>query len=141
MKNNSKIKEILEKREDIIFALVFGSVAQGRQTVLSDVDVGIYMVSDISLPEIGMITFELEKALKTRVDLVVLNEIYKKSPLVAFNIIKEGKLLFCRDNKVFIDFKRDTFRYYLDAKYLIDLTNRAMLKRIKEGRFGVAGDA
>ncbi|NOY63942.1 MAG: nucleotidyltransferase domain-containing protein [Nitrospirae bacterium] len=141
MKTHYKIKAFLEKKDDIVFAILFGSAAEGRETFMSDLDIGIYTVGDLSLPEIGMLVSELEGLTRRRVDVVVLNELYKKSPSLAFNIVKNGKLLFCKDEDTYTAFKRDTFRFYLDAKYLIEQTDHAMLNRIREGRFGVPGNA
>lgn len=38
-----KIKKALEKHKDIVFAYVFGSLAKGRITLLSDIDIAVYL--------------------------------------------------------------------------------------------------
>jgi len=43
----------LEADDNILFALVIGSAAGGKTTVLSDVDIGIYTKNEIPLLEMG----------------------------------------------------------------------------------------
>jgi predicted nucleotidyltransferase len=134
-----KLTEYLEADENILFALVFGSAAGtvGRKTTtLSDVDVGIYTKNDIPLLEMGRLIVGLEKIAEKKIDLVLLNDLYKKKPNFAFNVVSTARLLFARNKSTFVNFKRNVFLYYLDAKPLIDMFNKSMEKRINAGKFG-----
>lgn len=133
---NELISEALQSSDFIDFAVLFGSVAENRATPLSDVDIGIYTSRDISLGELGLLNCRLEAIIGKRVDVVVLNDIYKKRPVFAYEIVKNGVLVFCKKQERFIEFKKKTFLYYLDNDYLIDEINKGFKERLKNGRFG-----
>ena len=134
--NFEKITDVLKGDNNIIFALVFGSQANGKANRLSDVDIGIFTKDDIPLLRMGRIVSALEKVLKKEVDLVVLNDLYKRKPNFAFQVISSAKLLFTRDEDLFVEFKKNVFLYYLDAKPLIDMVKASVNKRIETGAFG-----
>ena len=69
-------------------------------------------------------------------DLVVLNDLYKRKPNFAFQVISSAKLLFTKDEDLFVDFKKNVFLYYLDSKPLIEMVKANMNKRIETGAFG-----
>lgn len=131
-----EIREYLEGNRNIVFALVFGSAVNGAFNKLSDIDVGIYTVDELPLLEMGRLVTGLEKIVKKKVDLVILNDIYKKKPNFANQVIKTGRLLFTRDEDVFVNFKTKVLLYYLDVKPLLDMNRAALERRIKAGRFG-----
>lgn len=134
--NFDEISNVLKGDNNIVFALVFGSQANGQANQLSDVDIGIFTKDDIPILRLGQIVSALEKIGKKEVDLVVLNDLYKQKPNFAFQIISSAKLLFTRDEDLFVDFKKNVFLYYLDAKPLIDMVKAGVNKRIETGAFG-----
>jgi predicted nucleotidyltransferase len=134
--NFDKITNVLKGDNNIVFALVFGSQANGQAIQLSDVDIGIFTKDDIPILHLGRIASALEKVGEKEVDLVVLNDLYKRKPNFAFQIISSAKLLFTRDEDLFVDFKKNVFLYYLDAKPLIDMVKASVNKRIETGTFG-----
>lgn len=134
--NFDKISNVLKGDDNIVFALVFGSHVNGQANQLSDVDIGIFTKDDIPILHLGRIVSALEKVGEKEVDLVVLNDLYKRKPNFAFQIISSAKLLFTRDEDLFVDFKKNVFLYYLDAKPLIDMVKAAVNKRIETGAFG-----
>lgn len=74
----SRLREVLEKEEKIAFAVLFGSLAGGRDTFLSDIDLAIYLSQDMDILELGRIVGELEKVTERRVDLLILNDALEK---------------------------------------------------------------
>ncbi len=126
----------LENTGFIEFAILFGSCAEGRATDLSDVDIGIFTSKDISLLEIGFLAANLESALRLNVDVVILNHLYKKKPALAYEIVSMGKILFCKNETAFIDFKKNTLIYYMESKTLLDEVNRTFINRLNNGGFG-----
>jgi predicted nucleotidyltransferase len=134
--NLNKIINVLKGDNNIVFALVFGSQAYGQANRLSDVDIGIFTKDDLPLLRMGQIVSALEKVGGKEVDLVVLNDIYKRKPNFAFQVISSAKLLFTRDEDLFVNFKKNVFLHYLDAKPLIDMVKAGMNKRIETGAFG-----
>ena len=102
----------------------------------SDLDIGIYSKGNIDLLSIGKIITDLEKISSKKVDLLELNDLYKKSPTLAYKIVTNYELLFSKNENVFIDFKRNSFLYYFDTEYLRKSVNTALYKRISSKKFG-----
>ncbi len=131
------IRQILSRDPRIEVALLFGSHASGKPTALSDVDIGIITNEDIPLLDLGYLTFQLERALPTsHIDLQVLNDAYKRNPRFAFNVVSNCRVLFCRNEDAFVDFKRNTYLYYFDTQPLRDQVDAAFRRRIAAGKFG-----
>ncbi|MBF0343162.1 MAG: nucleotidyltransferase domain-containing protein [Nitrospirae bacterium] len=134
------LKVILEKElwsyDFLVFALLFGSFAEGRATRISDIDVGLYTERDVGLLEIGNVAASIEIACRRRIDIVLLNDLYKIKPVMAYEIVSKGQLILCRDDAMYVDFKKSTFLYYLDTAYLRMVVDTSLKKRINEGRFG-----
>jgi len=131
-----KICQALKSDDNILFALVFGSQAINRANLLSDVDIGIFTRDDIPLLQLGRIVSTLEKIAGKKVDLVLLNDLYKRKPGFAFRVVSSARLLFTRDEYVYVDFKKRVFLYYLDARPLLDMVESGLNRRIEAGLFG-----
>ncbi len=123
----TRVMEALIRREEILFAYIFGSAAEQRDSELSDVDIAVYL--DPSLPRTRMleilaeIASELEPGLK--VDLVLLNT---ASPSLAFEAIR-GKPVVVRDEGALKEFVYRTLKVYHDRRYYDLRWARAVLAR------------
>ncbi|RME65898.1 MAG: nucleotidyltransferase domain-containing protein [Nitrospirae bacterium] len=129
------LKEILSEKPEVVFGILFGSLVTGGSHNLSDLDIGVYFAKEVELIELGGLVSSIEMATNMEVDLVVLNELYKSSPHLAYEIVSKGKVIFCRDQETLWDFKTRTFLYYLDQRHLIEDNQKRLLQRIKEGTF------
>lgn len=117
MKIPAVVKKIAEDN-DVVALYAFGSLAKGNLKPLSDLDFGILLFESLnrrarfrkSIDLIGV----FNRMLKTdEVDLVILND----SPIrFAYNILRTGKLLFCRDQIKLVGFVEKTTKQYLDFK-------------------------
>lgn len=114
-----KIKSVLSAREEIVFAYLFGSVAKEKAGPISDIDIAVYLEeeTDLTSGSFGYkaeLIFDLQRGLNTnQIDLVILNQ----APLfLAFNVLKEGKLIFCRSKEIRVDYHYLIQRDYLDFK-------------------------
>ena len=138
MKNKlvENIKTVLIKYEFIEFVLIFGSYVEGTQTKMSDVDIAVYLSKDIDLLTVGKIISELEKVTNRKIDFVILNNLYSKNPLFAFEIINKSKLLFVRNSDLLVDYKTRTQLEYFDTEKLRDASREALRKRIADKKFG-----
>jgi uncharacterized protein len=134
--DRSLIVEELEKTDFILFAILFGSFAQDRVTQMSDLDVGIFTTRPVSLLEMGTIISGIEKTVAAEVDLILLNDLYRKKPSLAFEIISKGHVLFCKDEKEFVEFKKNVFLNYFDTARLRKNVDESLKKRLREERFG-----
>jgi len=132
----NKIRDILEEYDFIINALLFGSYSNGKADRFSDVDIAIEVTKTIDLLTMGEIISRLEIEVERKTDLVIINDLHKKSPLLAFNIYKNHKRLFIKDQKRYDGFKENALHFYLDFKRVLDEQNRMFLKRVESGNIG-----
>ncbi|WP_338825990.1 hypothetical protein MTBGP_26540 [Moorella thermoacetica] len=137
-----RLREALITREEIKFAYLFGSHARGTPNKLSDLDVAVFL-DEFRLPPVGPYGYKSEllvtmrQKLREPLDFVILNE----APLLLrFRVLRDGKLLFCRDTQGRITFHEKTLRDYLDFRPMQKIQVQYLHKRLAEGHFGGAGD-
>jgi predicted nucleotidyltransferase len=114
----------LQSHPEVVFAYLFGSLAKGKQTPLSDVDIAIFLTDGIDVAETKLeILGRLVDILQTdEIDLVVLNT--ASLPLIN-NILKYHKLIV--DKK---PFERHIFESLMMRKYFdFSIKESTMLKR------------
>lgn len=125
------VKRISE--DDFVVALfIFGSGAKGKLKPLSDLDFGILLSMKLDKKERFEKQLELigtfNETFKTdEIDLVLMND----APIrFSYNILRDGKLLFCGDRTKLVDFVERTVKLYLDFKFFRDDFDRAYLKGV-----------
>lgn len=128
-----KLKELLSQYDFITNVLIFGSYATDKQNIMSDIDIAMHTNKDIDIFELGEIISNLESTLALKIDLVVLNNLYKKSPLLAYNIYQSHKPIYINDTEAYSSFKENALHYYLDFQHVIEDQNIAFLERVKNG--------
>ncbi|MCF6269710.1 MAG: nucleotidyltransferase domain-containing protein [Melioribacteraceae bacterium] len=84
------------------FALIFGSFNSEAFSEMSDIDVAVNFKIEVDLIEVGEIVSSLEKTANRKIDIVILNDLLNKNPLLAYNIISNSKLLFKKNDDDFI---------------------------------------
>jgi uncharacterized protein YutE (UPF0331/DUF86 family)/predicted nucleotidyltransferase len=102
------LKSYFSARDDVAFALLFGSRAKGRPRGDSDWDIAVYLKGDTGsldledpgrdFPSEGRIWNDLERIAGAAVDLVVLN---RAPATVAAAALHEGSLLACSDRRTY----------------------------------------
>ncbi len=126
-----QLERFLEKREEIQFAILFGSIAKGTSNKLSDVDIAVMLAPDFkdSSPYgyQATLTADLMQELKRNdVDVVILNE----APiLLKYEIMRYGDFIHIRDKQARIQFQVDTLNQYEDFKHLYRVHEEAFHKR------------
>lgn len=125
-----QLESLFKKEKSIVFAYVFGSVAQEQTNRESDVDIAVYFddnrVDDLFQERLFLIG-KIQTILQKLTEVVVLNEV--KSTFFKFVIIKEGKVIFERDHGTRVDFELRTMQEYYDYQPFIEEYNKAYLKR------------
>ena len=116
------LAEYLNRHTEIEVVYIFGSVAQGRSNVLSDVDFGIIVDRDKIEEHIypygykAHILGDLMKLLRiNKLDLVILND---APPLLRHRVLYYGKLIHSIDEKRRIRFQIETINKYNDYRHL-----------------------
>jgi len=131
-----RLKKYFEKRDMYAFVLLFGSTARGAQHSMSDVDIGVYFEDKENILEIGYDVAQLEGLIGKKIDIVVLNDLYKKDPLLAYEIYEDHRPIIVTNEEKYVAFKRNALVYYLDHLPLIEQNRKVLKKRIEEGKVG-----
>lgn len=123
------------KLNDVVLAYLFGSQARGHAGPLSDVDIAILLVEGMS----EAVAFETRLALmaeighqlgRNDVEVLVLNH----SPLaLTYRVLRDGVLLYCRDEPRRVAFTAQTVSMYLDFKPILERHERNLLERARRG--------
>jgi predicted nucleotidyltransferase len=97
----------LEARDEVIAIVLFGSVARDQAREISDIDICIITGKGVSeAVRMDLLGYGSEK-----IDI----SIFEDLPItIRFRVIREGKLLFCRNKAALHALIADTVREYLD---------------------------
>ena len=131
---DKSIAQFLNKQERVKLAYLFGSVAEGKEGKLSDVDLAFFLDESLSKKERFSLQLKLISKLtgilKTdRIDLVIMND----APLTLnYEIIKANHPLLVRDKGQKIDFEHSILSRYLDRRYYDKRWAAEFLKKVAE---------
>lgn len=126
------------RRFGVQLAYLFGSQAAGRTHAESDVDVAVLFAEDLAQSEreteqLALIGECMRVWSTDDVDLVVLND---APPLLAYEVLRGGKMLYAASEDTRIEFQVRTVLRYEDTRPLRRILAQAMRERLEEGRFG-----
>lgn len=110
-----EISEALAKDPNILFALMFGSYAAGRQKKGSDLDIGIYFERPVEGLALLNLVSTLSELAGRDVDVVVLN---KASAFLRHQVMKHRVTLLIKDRVVYTKFREKTIADYDEYKYI-----------------------
>lgn len=120
------IKKFILENIDCDAIVLFGSYARGTQNAESDIDIAIKPNTNISKKQIFYLSQELEEKIKTEVDLINLDDI---NDSFRYEILINGKTIYCRDELKFELYKLDMYREYLE----LNESRQIIIDRIKKG--------
>ena len=106
--------------------ILFGSFARGTQNEKSDIDIAFKSKRKISKKEIFEEKILLEDISKRDIDLVSLDEINDD---FRYEILMNGKELYCEDKTKFDLYKIYMFREYID----LNENRLSIMERVKKG--------
>ncbi len=112
----------------VIAGVLFGSAAAGRLRPDSDLDLALLFAAQQVPDDLAVLDMRaaLEQIIRRDVDLIVLNH---ASPILAFQIVKHGKLVFCRDHVAYDRFLVRLISEYADFKRIRRPIEEAVLSR------------
>ena len=130
--------EVFKRNPKVSASYLFGSYVKDEIKPLSDIDIAVLLKNNISRLsywdlKIGLLNKAIQILATEEIDFVLLNEAPYE---LAYNILKSGKILFCRDEKSLIEFKERIVLNYLDTQALREEGFFHLLERIRKGRFG-----
>lgn len=106
--------------------VLFGSYSRGTQSNESDIDIAIKPEKEISKKDLFYLSQELEDIIKKDIDLVNLDNI---NDSFRYEILINGKTIFCKDEFKFEMYKLDMYREYLE----LNESRKAIIDNIKRG--------
>ncbi len=135
------LRDYFEGKPEIIVAYLFGSVAESRQNQLSDVDVAVlverHRLATLEKKPLGYqagLTTDLMALLNTNdVDVLILNY---ATPLLAYDVVKYGKIILSRNEDTRVEFEIRTRHRYLDTKPLREIQDFYFGERVRKGLAG-----
>lgn len=120
------IKKIILENIECEAILLFGSYARGTQNAESDIDIAIKTKNKINKKRLYEISNLLEDKLKKEVDLINLDEI---GDTFRYEILINGKIVYCEDEFKFELYKLDMYREFLD----LNESRKMIIDNIKNG--------
>ncbi len=131
------VRDYFARQPDVALAYLFGSVARGQGDHFSDVDVAVLFVEPIGAERRSELcieySFELQKFSVRQVQVVALNT---ASPVLKFQVLAEGKLLFARSEPERIDFQVRSVKVYYDTQPLRDFQRQVLFAEPKGSIYG-----
>ncbi len=115
---SEKLQKVFIKYEQIAFAYLFGSVAAGEQTSLSDVDIAVCLKKGAHFSFEDTLHFQGDccRVLKRNdVDVLVLNT--TRNLLLLDNIIRNGKVIYNKAPDLLNDFELAILHISCDFKW------------------------
>lgn len=130
-KIDKKIARVLSGFDEVEIGYIFGSFSQGRE--FNDIDVAILLrkapPAYEAMKSAMRVARELENALgyKFEFDVKVLNS----SPIYfQYEVIKRGKLIFCRNEARRVRYESSALSEYLDYRWVLDWFDEKLLARV-----------
>lgn len=108
-----ELRSFFRREQAVTVAYLFGSAAEGATGPLSDVDIAVLLQEghDLTLDLRLHLMDKLAEILGRETDLVILDE---ANPLLRYEVISHGKVLYCRDESERVAFEERTLDEYLD---------------------------
>jgi predicted nucleotidyltransferase len=133
----SRFAAYFEKQPDILVAYLFGSMARGEANERSDVDIAVLLPAEFDSEAILSRRLEILNAIGDFVDrevqVTALNQV---SPFFAYQVVKEGHVVYEKDKASRVEFEVRAMKRYFDFKPILEYQNRALIRSIKEAGLG-----
>ena len=121
-----KIVKILLNNLECEAIVLFGSFSRGTQNAESDIDIAIKVKKKLDKKEIYKLSNLLADELNKEVDLINLDEI---GDTFRYEILINGKTLYCKDELEFELYKLDMYREFLE----LNESRQEIINNIKKG--------
>ncbi len=122
--NSQQKKQLADiaKQYGMTLLYIFGSKARGDETKDSDVDIGYSTITKLSLQQQFALQEELRQILQIQQPIDLVN-LANATPLLAYQIVREGQVLFSLPG-VEDSFYQRTIKNYIDAQPLFQATRQ-----------------
>lgn len=115
------INKIFSTHDEILLTYLYGSYATRNNSEFSDIDIGILLNRDFKMPgsyQIDLI-LEIESKFeyKVEIDLQILND---GTPRFLYNIIKNGQIIYLKNETIQQEFEIKVLYEYMDIKPMLN---------------------
>jgi len=126
-----ELRRLLEPDADVLFAYLYGSSVNDPDLFGSDIDVGVYLkhghLNEYVKKEEQLTAFLISHLHNDRIDLRTINTL----PLILkYSILRDGILIFSRDELERVDFETTSMLRFFELKPYLDEYNRILSQRI-----------
>ncbi len=121
----------LFKEKELQLVLLFGSISSGVFHPQSDIDLAFLYEKPVDILDL---TNKVIRLLHS--DLVDIVDLRRASPLLAFSVAKQGRVLYEKSSGVFNIFYSLAFRRYVDTKKLRQAQARSIKSFLEARRLG-----
>ena len=126
-----QLRRLLEPDTDILFAYLYGSSVNDPDLFGSDIDVGVYLkpgdLNEYVKKEEQLTAFLVSHLHHDRIDLRIINTL---SLILKYSILRDGILIFSRDELERVDFDTTSMIRFFELKPYLDEYNRILFERI-----------
>lgn len=132
---------VIFQEHNVILAYVFGSVARGAESPLSDIDIAVLFDKRVSMELQAEQEFSLVSSIsrvlkREHVDMVNLGRV--RSPVLKHRAVFFGCPIFVADEHLRVRFEKRVLEEYEDTKHLRHIAYTIMRRHAKEHTFGKA---
>jgi predicted nucleotidyltransferase len=119
---------------EVVLGFLFGSYARGQGRPDSDVDCAVLLADVVPSgvyfdARLRLIDGLARATGRDDVDVAILNE----APLaLAYRVLRDGKLLFCRAHAAYVQYRVRTLNLYFDFAPLLERHQAMFLKRVSD---------
>ena len=128
MKLMERLRQVAASHPEVRLAILFGSTARGEAHRRSDVDIGL-LLEPYSASLLFRVEAELGRAAGREVDVVLLDG---ASPLLRFEVAREGVLLFEREVGLWTAFSAKSMIDWWDWAPMARMIQRAIIRDLRE---------
>lgn len=127
-KKNLAVEEIA-KRHNLDLVMLFGSRAKGRAVKESDIDIGVYRKNGgLTLSDQTVLSGKFSELFKSNsIDISIISP---NNPVLMYNILKHGKILYATENKLADTLKLYAWKLLAESKSFRDRLFSALKSKI-----------
>ena len=127
-----ELKNYFSEQDDILAVYIFGSYGTEYQTPLSDVDFAVLFKQEAEINLMREMEIMSQITLITKVEDIDLVNLNQAPVLLQHKAIKEGKLIFEREENKVSEFIEYVLTYYYDAKIRSEVFNQEYRESLEE---------
>jgi len=115
----NQIIEKIKSIKEVVAIVVFGSYAEGKVKEMSDIDIAVIVQNADKYIEA-----DIGSMYSPKFDVVL----FHRLPLhIQYEVLKNGNVIFCRNEEEFFEIKRNVLREYLEMSAMYERIKRRVL--------------